>query len=416
MRIAFLSTRISGLDGVTLEIQKWAAILTEMGHEIFYCAGELDEFPNSFLIPEMHFQHLGIAGINKEVFGQIKCSPQVILTIENYVCLLKEKVSRFIHEQQIQMIVAENILSIPMNIPLGICLSRILMEEKIPTIAHHHDFYWERGRFLINAIPEILQENFPPQNECIVHVVINSLAQQSLKEQRNIQAEIIPNIFNFKKEPVINLFAKKRVRDRLHLSDNDLMVLQPTRIIPRKGIELAIDLVARLRKHAIQERIGGRTAKLILSHSSGDEGDTYLGKLIKKADDLDVPLIQAAFLFQGMNKPFQLWDAYNAADLITYPSYIEGFGNALLEAIYYKKIVVINRYPVYENDIRPLGFNLLEIEGHINDDIIERIIAVLRDPHSSKIMVENNYALAKKYFSYEAVKPIFDKIIGILKN
>lgn len=416
MRIVFLSTRINGLDGVTLEIKKWATILSEMGHEIFYCAGELDESLNGFLIPEMHFQYPAITEINRSVFGQGERSSQVTQAIDEYSHLLKKKIHEFIHEQHIQVIIAENILSIPMNIPLGVALSQLIEEEGIPTIAHHHDFYWERERFLQNSIPEILQANFPPQSEHIVHVVINSLAKQNLKERMNVQAEVIPNIFDFRKEPVVDVQIKKRVRGQLQISTNDLMVLQPTRIIPRKGIELAIDLAAKLREPAIRERIKGREAKLVLSHPSGDEGHTYLNMLVKKAAELNVPLIQAASVFHGLNSPFQLWDAYQAADLVTYPSYIEGFGNALLEAVYFKKILVVNRYPVYERDIRPLGFDFIELDGQINDDIIERIVEALHDPELSRNMVEKNYSLAERYFSYEAVKPRFDKIIGILKT
>ena len=46
-------------------------------------------------------------------------------------------------------------------------------------------------------------------------------------------------------------------------------------------------------------------------------------------------------------------DAYPHPDLVTYPSTGQGFGKALLEAIYFKRLVVINRYPVYNADIGP---------------------------------------------------------------
>ena len=58
-----------------------------------------------------------------------------------------------------------------------------------------------------------------------------------------------------------------------------------------------------------------------------------------------------------------LHDAYLAADLITYPSLYEGYGNALLEAVFYGKPVVVNRYPVYVADIAPLGLSFIEIDG-----------------------------------------------------
>lgn len=53
-RIAFVSPRISGTDGVSLEIGKWAEVLERMGHECFYIAGLCDDRPpeRCYDIPE----------------------------------------------------------------------------------------------------------------------------------------------------------------------------------------------------------------------------------------------------------------------------------------------------------------------------------------------------------------------------
>lgn len=61
MRIAFVATRASGLDGVSLEIDNWQKILTRLGHNVFVVAGELDRA--GILIPELHFQSPKVAKI-----------------------------------------------------------------------------------------------------------------------------------------------------------------------------------------------------------------------------------------------------------------------------------------------------------------------------------------------------------------
>jgi glycosyltransferase involved in cell wall biosynthesis len=413
MRIAFLSTRIKGLDGVSLEIYKWAFIFSELGHEIFYCAGELDDLPNSSLITEMHFQHPGIVEINNLAFNHTESSTELTQTIESYTALLYEKIAHFVQENQVEIIVAENILAIPMNIPLGIALSRFIKTERIPVIAHHHDFFWERERFSMNCIPAILEANFPPRDIHITHVVINSLAQQDLLERTGIHAEIIPNIFDFRRKTFYFEDTVIKVRKMLQISPDEIMVLQPTRIIPRKGIELAIELVAEMRKSSALEKLANKKAKLVFSHPSGDEGNAYLEMLLKKAAVLHVPIIQGHDLFSG---GVNLWDVYQASDLVTYPSYTEGFGNALLEAIYFRKVIVINRYPVYEKDIKPLGFDLLEMDGQVTRDLIDQVIEIINNDKRVLEMTENNFNLAQRCFSYEAIQPKLDKIIGILKQ
>src|SRR4029453_2244784 len=75
-----------------------------------------------------------------------------------------------------------------------------------------------------------------------------------------------------------------------------------------------------------------------------------------------------------------LHDAYLAADLITYPSLYEGFGNALLEALFYGVPVVVNRHPVFVSDIAPLGLKLVEIEGEVTDATVSEVRSLLGNP------------------------------------
>ncbi len=78
------------------------------------------------------------------------------------------------------------------------------------------------------------------------------------------------------------------------------------------------------------------------------------------------------------HKVYSLWDAYPFANLVTYPSIYEGFGNALLEAVYFKRLVIVNRYPVYNADIKPLGFEFIELDGFIDDGVVEETRRLLR--------------------------------------
>jgi len=57
-RIGFISTRIHGHDGVTLEAKKWCQILAEAGCQCFWMAGLLDTDPAiSHLAPLAYFNH-----------------------------------------------------------------------------------------------------------------------------------------------------------------------------------------------------------------------------------------------------------------------------------------------------------------------------------------------------------------------
>ena len=70
-KIGFVSTRISGTDGVSLEIGKWSRILERMGCEGFYVCGRSDRpAERSFVIEEADFLHPEIVEIDKKSFGR----------------------------------------------------------------------------------------------------------------------------------------------------------------------------------------------------------------------------------------------------------------------------------------------------------------------------------------------------------
>jgi hypothetical protein len=99
------------------------------------------------------------------------------------------------------MLIAQNALTIPLQVPLGIALTEIIAETLMPTIAHHHDFFWERTRYLINAVGDYLRMAFPPNLHNIAHVVINSQAQEELALRTGLSSMIIPNVLEFENPP-----------------------------------------------------------------------------------------------------------------------------------------------------------------------------------------------------------------------
>jgi glycosyltransferase involved in cell wall biosynthesis len=107
--------------------------------------------------------------------------------------------------------------------------------------------------------------------------------------------------------------------------------------------------------------------------------------------------------------------SYPHADLITYPSMIEGFGNAFLEAIYFKKPIVVNNYDVYETDIKPKGFKVIEFNDYIMDETVRFTEKVLDDPELQKEMSQVNYDLALKHFSFKILRRKLSALLGNLE-
>ncbi len=413
MRIGFISTRLKGTDGVSLEVEKWSRVLHRLGHDVFYCAGELGGYAkNGTLIPKLHFQHQSIIKLSERAFGEGPHEDPRLLCDEIYQAAdeIRAPLRQFIRSNQLDLIIVQNALTIPMNLPLGVSLTGLIAELGLNTIAHHHDFFWERQRYRTNDILDLLDTTFPAKLPTIQHVTINSIAQKRLLARRGIESIVIPNVHDYGTlPPEINGYNRD-FRQTLGLENGDLLILQPTRVIQRKGIELSIELVQRL-KHP--------KSHLYITHAATDEGITYWHWLKREAITMSVDLRLIDHMIGeersriNGHKVYTLWDAYPHADLVTYPSLYEGFGNALLEAIYFKKLVVVNRYPVYNADIEPKGFEFIELDGYVDDASIEKTRALLAEPDEVKRIVDKNYEIARENFSLETLER---KLQAILSN
>lgn len=403
MNIGFISTRLAGTDGVTLETIKWAKVCRSLGHQTFFCAGQLDaELQPSFLVPEAHFTHPAIVEIQKRSFGVHTRTPETTAEIHRLAQTLKAAIREFVRKFAIDLIVPQNVLTIPMNLPFGVALTEFIAETGIHTIAHHHDFYWERQRFIINAVQDILDASFPPSLPSIRHVVINTPARRELAQRKGVPSSLIPNVLDFESEPPSTDDYARDLREQIGLKPDDLLILQPTRVVARKGVEHAIELVRRLKNPK---------ARLVVSHSAGDEGLDYYKWLrdLAQAEGVEIHFVANRLSEtrkhdeQGQ-KIYTLWDIYPHADLITYPSVYEGFGNALLEAIYFRRPILVNRYSVYMLDIEPLGFEVITMDGYVTEEVVGRVRQVLGDADLRKRMADRNYAIAKQHFSLKVLR------------
>ena len=410
--IGFVSTRFAGIDGVSLEARKWSEVLEQNGHQCFWFAGELDRNPEkSFLEPKAHFKHSQNQWINSKIFGKNRRKHVITESIHTLRSFLKTRLYNFLLQFDIELMIVENALTIPLNIPLGLALSEIIAETEIPTIAHHHDFYWERERFSINGVNDYLRTAFPPNLPGIRHVVINSEALEQMALRTGIASTIIPNVLDFDHPPVVDEEKVLLFRKSLGLAHDDKIILQPTRIVRRKGIEQAIELV---------KELNDPQYKLVISHEAGDEGFEYAQWLKNYALEHGVDL---RMLTTPISDPwngngncetaFSLWDIYPCADLITYPSICEGFGNALIEAVYFKKPILVNRYATFIRDIEPKGFKLIVMDGFLTTKTVRQVKETIESSELKEKMVNTNYEVASRHYSYTILQ---DRLNTIMKD
>ena len=436
------------MDGVSLEIEKWKNLLEKIGHKVYLLAGKASNI-DATIIPEIQLDHPEIKRVYQNAFylledfsSEEEFSKEIFRITEG----IEEKIYSFIKKYSIDIVDIENIWSLPLNIPAALALYRVIKSAGIKTISHHHDFFWERVNYsnpTCKTVKDILTLYFPPKDTHIKHTVINSIARDELEKRRGIKAVVIPNVFNFEetswKVDDYNCDFKKS----LGLSQKDIIILQATRIVSRKGIELAIDLVKELsqpenllllkERGFYDKREIDEKSKVILVLPNLIEDMEYF-KLLKekikkeKVDAIFVSdIVDTKRRIENNRKIYSLWDTYLFADLITYPSLYEGWGNQFLEAINAKLPIVIFEYEVFKSDIKPHGFRVISLgdkikrkdaQGlcQIEPSIIKRatreVIKILTDLPYRKKMVEHNFKIGRRLYSMQALREYLESIVN----
>jgi len=447
MNIALCHYRVGETDGVSLEMDKWKKVLENMGHKVYFIAGSTGT-SDGYVIPEMNYRFKEDLKIERNAYLKLEDyqdEDELIRAIRKQTLKIEESLKKFLIENKIDLIVPNNILSIGRSIPTAMAFVKVIKELGIRSIGHHHDFYWERNNFsqpTCNFVRKALEEYYPPKDDLISHVVINSIVQKELKVRRGLNSVVIPNVFDFD-EKLWNVDDyNKDFREKLGIGDHDILMLQATRVTNRKAIELAIDVVGEMQKEEnrkiLEEAIlyNGQSFKedsriVLVLAGMIETSDDYVERIKSRAKESNVELLFVNSLVEHSrcvkhgDKVYSLWDTYVFADIITYPSIQEGWGNQFLEGLFAKKPMLVFEYDVYKEDIKEKGFKVISLGdkyeldkyglAKVDKKIVKRAagecIKLLIDKDCREKMVEENFQLGREYFSLESLEEKLKSIV-----
>jgi glycosyltransferase involved in cell wall biosynthesis len=452
--LAFFQNRLGRTDGVSLEVDKWRTVLRDrMGHTVWYCSGNND-VPTNYNIPELYAQHPKTWKILRNgtvEFRDYATEQDLELDIYNHADVLEEKLLRFIEEKKVNVLLPNNLCSGGYQPAAAIAFHRVMRKTGLPSFIHSHDFYFEESgevRATCHTVASIYERYFPVKLPNVRHVVINRIAQGELKRRKNLNATVVPNVFDFDQPPWVADEYNSDFRAAFGIGRDDLVFLQATRILDRKGIELAIDVVAEVGKSARRRALagaptagGGRFGKgaaIVLLcagivETIGISGD-YWGALHRRAKALGVDLRHVGDRVKHSRgaesngaKIYSLWDSYVLADFVTYPSTWEGWGNQFIEAVFAKLPVLLFEYPVWVSDLKEAGFDVVSlgdtIKGRDEDGLAsvsgakvraaaDQIVAILTDPSRKREIGEKNFAIGRERYSLGTLERIIRGLLG----
>jgi len=435
-----ISGKLGGVDGVSLEVDKWIRILSEMGHRISTVAGRyvhpLEDVPAERQIDfepirfdsadQMRYEKLAFPYFSSQrapLGGEGKRALLEELTIKGED--VANRLRGIVLANEIDAIIAENTNAMPMTLLGALGVNGLVTDHRMAALFHHHDFWWERSRFSHNYIEPLLNRIMPPSEPGLEHIVISSYAAHILSSFKRLQPVVIPNCEDFE-HPVRPDDYNGNFRSDFGFGEKDILVVQPTRIVRRKRIEDSLKLLHLLlgRYPAMRGRL-----HLIVSLYQGDEpDDNYVEEIKRTAESWEIPLhlisdrvISVRGEDEEGRRIYTNRDILVNADLVVYLPVWEGFGNALIEALAARAAVVTTTYLVYKTDIKVTGIENIEIRDKYDEDgslviadhTLEEIHYILTHPRERAELAERNFAVGKREFSFRFLR---ERIAGVVSD
>ena len=354
MRIGIVIGRIGGVDGVALETEKWAAVLRRLGHDVDILTGELEaNVAGCTVLPELAFSHPATLREQDDAFFvQQADEAELMERLHADAASIARDVLAWLSHRRIDVLITQNCTTLPCHLTMGMALKRGDRADGDPDDR-------PRPRLPLGT-RRPLHESIPGRSRRDRRVLSTRPAQPHPRGDQlrmpgrtsrtlGIEAQVVPNVMDFEGD-----FGKlddfnRRLPDELGWGADDIVLFQITRVVRRKGIETAIELVDRLDDPRIR--------LIVTGHATDDYQGEYLSELRARAACLSRPeQVQfAADRFanlrvsaNGAPAKFSLSDGYASAHACTYFSKYEGFGNAFVEAIAARVPIFVNNYePVY---------------------------------------------------------------------
>lgn len=339
MRIGLIHyTSWPTVGGVEVILRQQAGLMAKAGHEVSVICGSGRQFsPNikTVVLEDLNISSPSVTAAQAEIWNGYPAAAYFGL-----VQKLRDQLTPIL--QRMDCVVAHNLMTMPFNLAATQALIE-LAESGTKILAWTHDLAASNQDYSLprNSIVDMVRE----KHSNLRYIAVSQTRANEFQELTGARVEtIIPNGLDLATVLGLTPEVEALVNE---LDSQATLFLYPTRILPRKNLGLAMQILKALNEL-------GHDAYLLITgaanqYSAGAQA--HLSGLKQQAADLAMTnrIIWVNEQFQVDEQ--QLRSLYLVADALLFSTRQEGFGLPLLEAAAF-------RLPIFCSDIEPLRSNL----------------------------------------------------------
>lgn len=443
MNIALAHYRINGTDGVSLEMRKWYECLTLQNHKCIYISGSKPSDVNC-QIQGIDFKD----EFNKKIvdncyteFKDYETTDELKKLIFERADIIEKELSTIVEKNKIECLIVANIMSLGWNLSACIAFTNFARKnKKIKVLLVASDIYWERELYVhpvVDFVRDILDDYFLPDLVNVKHCAISELARIEIIKRRGLHPFILNKVIDFENSPTEVEAISEKLRKVIGAEEKDIVILNPSRIEPRKAIEFTIELANAIKKKSkkyigkqmYNKKVFNDDSKIHLIFYGTDDsfGSSYIDNLKNKMDSYNIKYINLRDIIgstRSGEEKFCYLDAYYIADAIVSGSVLEGWGNHILEASVSKKPLAIFEYPVFKSDIKKLGLKICSLGDTFRnvrplkvipqraiEKAADQMLDVIFNEEKYQKAINKNYNVCHKNFSFRALSNNLKKLL-----
>lgn len=395
MKIALIHyTAPPVVGGVESALARQAAQLSLVGHLVTILAGRGETWNARYpvrVLPRIDPRHPEVLNVRAELEDG-SLPPEFRALVQQMESDLREALVGC------EVVIAHNVASLHRNLALTAALYNISQSPRAPRmILWHHDLAWAMPRFQDELYPgwpwDLLRTPWGGARQ----VVTSETRREQLSFLFGIPEEeiaVIPTGLNMPEFLGLQPRTARLVQD-LRLAEAAPILLTPVRISRRKNLEMALRVLAELRREVPLAALVV-TGPPASSHAASQD---YFQSLLKLRDELDLrgsAHFLAEYATQGLTDA-ELPDYFRLADALFLPSTEEGFGAPVLEA-------GLAGLPVFCSDLPALralaGGNATYFEPDADPRVVARHVARRLQGNSVyqlRVMVRQSYTSEALY-------------------
>ena len=442
MNIAIAHYRINNTDGVSVEMQKWSRVLTEMGHKCIFVSGS-EQSETNYHIDGIDFQDEKNKIVVENCYDELKSFPDEE-SLKAWIYKRADEIEKELREvkkkYRIDCFFVANILSLGWNLSAAIAFANFAKKHpKVKFVSVDSDIYWERELYnhpVVGFVGQMIDDYLLPDLFNVKHCVISEHAKREMIKRRGINSEILSKYIDISANSAEIPVNTQEIRRMAGAGENDLIILNPSRIVPRKAIEFSVEFVAYL--NSVKKELCGKTlyngrqfdenSKIILLLYGIEENleDGYFDRIRAEAESEGVTYcyIGDKISYERNANKLSYMDAFYACDVVVVSSVLESWGSHILEKKKKKKPLVLFEYPVFSESVKKYGFRLCSLGNKyldvkplkiIQSDAVGKAVkelnVLLTDKEKADASAQKNYNICTKYFSLKILGNTLQKIL-----